>query len=169
MGDYMNKKIAYGGMLLALNIILLFMINIIPNNTIFFMGLASLIVSIVIMEWGIKTGIVFYMGSVLLGFLVLSNKVHWLVYAVTFAAYGIVKYLIERDRPMIVEYFLKLIYANVAIFALYFSLRQIVYIPMNIILISGFQVIFLVYDYAYSIFIDYYNRRLRSLFFNNRN
>ncbi len=55
----MSIKVAYGGVLLALNVILLTLTNIIPVNTLFIMGLASLLVSIVIMEWGFKSGIAF--------------------------------------------------------------------------------------------------------------
>jgi hypothetical protein len=161
----MNKKIAFAGMLLAVNVLLLFLINIIPNNTMFLMGLASLLVAVVVMEWGLKTGIAFYMGSALLGFLVMSNKVHWVVYVCTFAIYGIVKYLIEKDRPIYLEYVLKLVFANIAVFTLYFILRAIVYIPMNIFIILAFQVIFLVYDYAYTVFINYYNQKLRKMIF----
>ena len=66
----MSIKVAYGGVLLALNVILLTLTNIIPVNTLFIMGLASLLVSIVIMEWGFKSGIAFYIGSIVLGFIV---------------------------------------------------------------------------------------------------
>ena len=55
----MSKKIAYSGVLLALNLILLILINIIPINTLFLMGLASLPISIVIMEYGPKSGFIF--------------------------------------------------------------------------------------------------------------
>lgn len=163
----MNKKIAYGGMLLAVNVILLFLINIIPNNTMFLMGLASLIVAVVAMEWGIKTAFVYYLGSVILGFLVMSNKIHWIVYVCTFAVYGIIKYLIEKDRPLYLEYILKLAYANIAAIMLYFVLKTIVYFPMNIFMFLAFQVVFLVYDYAYSMFINYYNHKLRKILFKN--
>ena len=53
----MSKKIAYGGMLLSLNAILLILINIIPINTLFLLGLASFIIYIVIDEWGPISGL----------------------------------------------------------------------------------------------------------------
>ena len=59
----MSKKISYSGILLAINIILLILINVIPMNTIFLMGLASLPISIIIMEYGPKSGFVFYIAS----------------------------------------------------------------------------------------------------------
>nr|UWI50507.1 hypothetical protein NZ312_02115 [Clostridioides difficile] len=165
----MSIKVAYGGVLLALNVILLTLTNIIPVNTLFIMGLASLLVSIVIMEWGFKSGIAFYIGSVALGFIVMASKSQWIVYSLTFGMYGIVKYLIEKDRSIYVEYLMKLVFANIMIVILYFILRTIVYIPINIIIVVSFEAAFIIYDYVYSSFIDYYNNRLRKMLFKNNN
>jgi hypothetical protein len=159
----MSKKIAYGGILLAVNIILLLLSNIIPINTLFFMGLASLIISIVIMEYGFKMGLVFYISSSILSFLVLSNKLHCILYLFTFGIYGLIKYLIEKDKPFYMDILLKLIFANAVMVALYLLLRTIVFIPMNIFTVIAFQVTFLVYDYVYTLFIDYYEKKLRKI------
>ncbi|HBF0496279.1 TPA: hypothetical protein KNN51_003184 [Clostridioides difficile] len=161
----MSIKVAYGGVLLALNVILLTLTNIIPVNTLFIMGLASLLVSIVIMEWGFKSGIAFCIGSIVLGFIVMASKSQWIVYSLTFGIYGIVKYLIEKDRSIYIEYFMKLVFANIMILILYFLLRTIVYIPINIFIIGSFEIAFIVYDYVYSSFIGYYNNRLRKMLF----
>ena len=56
----MSKKVAYGGILLGINLVLLLLINIISINTLFLMGISSLLISIIIMEFGPKTGISFY-------------------------------------------------------------------------------------------------------------
>ena len=71
----MSKKIAYSSILLAINLILLILINIIPMNTLFLMGLASLPISIIIMEYGPKGGVIFYIASVLLGFIIINNNI----------------------------------------------------------------------------------------------
>ena len=55
----MSRKIAYGGILLALNCIILLLVNIIPINTLFLLGLSSLPIAVVIMEYGPKAGITF--------------------------------------------------------------------------------------------------------------
>lgn len=159
----MSKKMAYGGILLAVNIILLLCINIIPINTLFLMGLASLPISIVIMEWGPKMGIAFYIGSVVLGFIVITNKAQYILYIFTFGIYGLIKYILERYDSIYVEFIFKLLFANIIVTMLYFILKPFVYIPINIITILAFQVIFVVYDIMYSSFIDYYNDKLRKL------
>lgn len=159
----MSKKIAYTGILLALNIILLLLSNIIPINTVFFMGLASFLISIVIMEYGFKLGILFYIGSSVLSFLVLPNKAQWLIYVFTFGIYGLIKYLVEKDRSFYIDILIKLVYANLIILSLYFMLKGIIYIPINIFTILVFQFAFLIYDYVYTLFIDYYEQRIRKI------
>lgn len=159
----MSKKIAYSGILLAVNLLLFAMLNVFQTNTLFLLGLASLPIAIVIMNWGPKTGFVFYLGSIILGFIVINNKAHWIIYIFTFGVYGLIKYLVEQDRPIYVEYILKLIYANIALVAVYFIVRQFVYVPTQWYFILLFEVAFLVYDYAYSLFIDYYNTKLKKM------
>ena len=159
----MSKKIAYSGILLAVDILLFVMLNVFQTNTIFILGLASLPIAIIIMNWGPKTGAIFYIASVILGFMVINNKANWIIYVFTFGVYGLIKYLIEQERPIYVEYILKLVYANIALAIVYFIVRQFVYVPEQWYLILLFEVVFLVYDYAYSLFIDYYNQRLKNM------
>lgn len=159
----MSKKVSYGGILLAINIVLLLLTNVIPINTLFLMGLASLPISMIIMEWGPRTGIAFYIGSVVLSFIVMANKAQWVLYILTFGIYGIVKYMIEEDRPIYIEYILKVLFANIVILLVYFILKQFVYIPLNLVTILTFEAAFLIYDHMYTLFIDYYNKKLRKI------
>ena len=147
----MSRKVAYGGILLALNCIL------------FLLGLASLPISIVIMEWGPKAGIVFYIGSVLLSFIIMAQKAQWILYIFTFGIYGLIKYIIERGRSFGEEYIVKLLAANILIIITYIILKPFVYIPVNIITVVVFEISFIVYDFVYSRFIDFYNDKLRRL------
>lgn len=158
----MSKKVAYGGILLAVNIILLLFLNIIPTNTLLIMGLASLPISIVIMEFGPKSGVAFYIASIVLGFIVMTNKSHWVIYVFTFGVYGLIKYIIERDLPVYVEILLKLVFANIVLVLLYFILKPFLYIPVKLGLIAMFEAVFILYDYMYSSFIDYYNNKLKN-------
>lgn len=159
----MSKKITYSGILLGLNIVLLLISNLISINTMFFMGLASLIISVIVMEYGVNTGVVFYIASIILSFVVMPNKSQWLLYTLTFGIYGLVKYFIEKGRPIYTEVILKLIFANLVAVILYLILKNIVIIPINIITIIVYQVAFLVYDYVYSLFIEYYNEKIKRI------
>lgn len=159
----MSRKVAYGGILLALNSILLLLVNIIPINTLFLLGLASLPIAIVIMEYGPKAGIIFYIGSVFLSFIIMANKAQWILYIFTFGIYGLIKYVIENDRSLIKEYILKFFASNILIIFVYIILKEFVYIPVNIFIILSFEVIFIIYDFVYSQFIDLYTEKLRKL------
>lgn len=159
----MSKKMAYSGILLGLNIVLLLISNLISINTMFFMGLASLIISVIVMEYGVNTGVVFYIASIILSFIVMPNKSQWLLYTLTFGIYGLVKYFIEKGRPIYTEIILKLIFANLVAVILYLILKNIVIIPINIITIIVYQVAFLIYDYVYSLFIEYYNEKIKRI------
>ena len=159
----MSKKISYSGIILAINLILLILINVIPMNTIFLMGLASLPISIIIMEYGPKSGFVFYIASVILGFIVINSKFQWILNTFTFSIYGLIKYIIERDRPIYTEYILKMLFANIAIFIVYLILKPFVYIPINLFTVLTFEVLFIVYDNVYSLFIEYYDTKLKRI------
>ncbi len=159
----MSKKISYGGILLAMNMIFLIIINIIPMNTIFLMGLASLPISIIIMNYGPKSGFIFYLASLILSFIVLDNKFQWILYISTFAVYGLIKYLIEQDRNIYMEYILKLIFANAVVFFIYLILKPFLYIPINMFTIVIFEGLFIIYDHMYTLFIDYYNSKLSKI------
>ena len=159
----MSKKVAYSGILLGVHTILLILINIIPMNTLFIMGIASLIISIIIMEFGPKSGVVFYLASIILSFLVINNKAHWVLYNLTFGVYGLIKYIIEQDRSIYLEYILKIIFANILLMITYFILRGFIYIPINMLIIIVFQVVFMIYDSVYTKFIDYYETKIRKI------
>ncbi len=159
----MSKKVAYGGILLGINLVLLLLINIISINTLFLMGIASLLISIIIMEFGPKTGIAFYIGSLILSFIIMTNKAQWVIYSLTFGIYGLIKYYIERDIPIYIEYILKLLFVNLAIVIVYFLLKSFIYIKLNLFILIGLNIIFLVYDKVYSSFIEYYNEKLRKI------
>lgn len=159
----MSKKVAYSGVLLGVHTILLILINIIPMNTLFIMGIASLIISIIIMEFGPKSGVVFYLASIILSFLVINNKAQWVLYNLTFGVYGLIKYIIEQDRSIYLEYILKIIFANILLMITYFILKGFIYIPINILIIIAFQVVFMIYDSVYTKFIDYYETKIRKI------
>lgn len=159
----MSKKVAYGGVLLAINMILLLLTNTLPINTLFLMGLASLPISIVIMEYGPRSGVAFYIACIVLGFIVMTSKIQWFLYVFTFGIYGLIKYIIEQDRPIYLEYILKILFANIVVVILYLILRTFVYIPVNLVTIMLFQVAFIFYDYAYTSFIEYYNTKIKQV------
>lgn len=89
------KKMAFGGMLLALTIVCMLLGSIIETSTLFLLAAASFFVGIMLREFGEKTGIAFYLAGVLLGLIVAPNK----FYVVSYAAMGFYILVIELAWP----------------------------------------------------------------------
>ena len=80
------KKVALGGLLLALTVICMALGSIIETGTLFLLAAASFFVGIIFREFGGKTGAAFYLAGVLLGAVLTPNKFYVATYAVM-AAY----------------------------------------------------------------------------------
>lgn len=78
------KRVALGGLLLAITIICMVLGSVIETSTLFLLAAASYFVGVIIREMGKKTGIAFYIAAVLLGFFICPNK----FYVLSFAAMG---------------------------------------------------------------------------------
>lgn len=91
------KKMAYGGLLLALTVVCMVLGSVIESSTLFLLAGASYFVGIVIREAGMRTGVAFYLAAVLLGFMVAPNK----VYVISFAAMALYILAIELAFRMI--------------------------------------------------------------------
>lgn len=156
-----SKKISLGGMLLAIEAIIFMLINFIPTNTIFLMVIASFISSILIYEYGEKIGAIFTIASIFISFIIISNKVHWFLYAISFALYGLVKAIIERGRKRELEYGMKFVFANIVFLIMVYVLKSFIQIDFKFFFIILLNMRFLVYDVFYSQFIRLYENKIR--------
>lgn len=96
-----TMKIALGGICLALTVIFLFGGSIVPGIELTLFAISSLFTAVMILETGVKGGVLLYAGAVLLGFAIIPNKLAMIPYAFFFGYYGIVKYYIEKaSRPL---------------------------------------------------------------------
>lgn len=91
------RKMAFGGLLLALSVVFMALGSIIESSTLFLLAAASYFVGIMIRETGIKTGAAFYIAAVLLGLMVAPNK----MYVVSFAIMGFYILAIEQAHRML--------------------------------------------------------------------
>lgn len=162
-----SKRIAYLGMLLALNQVFIFLSSIVKTNTLALFSFAALIVGVVIVEFGIKNGVLFHIASSILGFFLTANQIEIVTYILFFGLYSIVKYIIEKalfsmKRGIPLEIVFKLLFFNLAALSIYFILRGFVTIKLYWWLILIAEVAFIVYDRAFSIFINYYMNKIQS-------
>jgi hypothetical protein len=157
-----SKDTAYLGVLLGLNQIFVILSSVIETNTIMLFAAAALVVGIVVVEFGGKSAFVFYVASCTLGFFLTFNKVEVITYIMFFGLYSIAKHLFEAFiKNKKIQYAAKLIFFNVSLAAMFFTVRLFItlYVPWWMFVAA--QAAFLVYDYAFTIFINQYIEKVK--------
>lgn len=86
-----TRKLTVSAMLLAIAVILLYLGNVVESSTVFFLALAAFCTGIVQREYGIKSGWVFWSANMLLGLIVIPQK----LYMVTFSVFSLYILLTE--------------------------------------------------------------------------
>ena len=161
------KTIALGGILGALAVICLLLADILPASKISLYALSSFFISVIIIEMGVRAGWIFYAATSLLGFVVVPDRISILPYVLFFGAYGIIKFYIEKLDRIVIEYILKLIFFNACAGIMLFAAGSLLDAGPVIafswwwLVIAG-DIIILVYDLVYTLFINYYRNKLRA-------
>lgn len=157
-----SKDIAYLGVLLGINQLFIILSSVIETNTIILFAAAALIIGIVIVEFGVKSGVVFYVASCILGFFLTFNKIEMITYIIFFGLYSIIKSIIEcKIDKKVTSWIIKIICFNLLIVILYFTIKAFIVLKLYWWMIVLAQVLFLVYDYAFTVFINYYINIIR--------
>lgn len=161
-----TKKITLSGILLSFAVISLFLATVVPTNTLSFYALSSFFVAIIVLQFGIKSGWIFYLASSALSFILLPDKAGLVPYLAFFGLYGIIKFYIERLNKIVLEYILKLAFFNSALFLALMLVKQFLLEHVNVnfpwwIIILVFEIAFIAYDYVYTLFIQFYNTKLK--------
>lgn len=159
-------KIALSGILGALAVICLFLATVLPTSRLSLYALSSFFISIVVIEAGIKAGWLFYIATTLLSVILVPDKLEIIPYAVFFGVYGVIKCYIEKINKLILEYLLKFAYFNLCMAVAVLFIRQVFMESIQIQLpwwaiIAALEVVFLIYDVVYTMFIAYYKDKLR--------
>lgn len=163
-----TRIIALNGILGALTLICLFLATVLPTNRLSLYALSSFFISVVIVESGIKAGWLFYVSTALLALIILPEKLGLVPYIIFFGFYGILKYYIEKLDKLILEYILKFIYFNLCLGIAWLLIRQFfiaeitVRLPWFVVIIV-LEIIFLIYDFVYTLFVAYYRDKLKKV------
>lgn len=152
-----SKDVAYLGVLLGLNQLLIILSSVIETNTIILMSASALIVGVVVVEFKGKTGIVFYIASCILGFFLTFNKIEIITYICFFGLYSIMKHYIEtKTFNIYISYCVKITFFNFSLLLMYLIVKFFISLPLTWWMILAAQAMFIVYDYAFTIFINQY-------------
>lgn len=156
-----SKQIAESGILTALTIVVLYAASILPVSKLTVLTIASCFIPIAIIRTSLKNTILVYASSSILSlFLIPINTA--LAYVLFFGIYGIIKYYIEKLKNLPLEIFLKLVSFNILLTLIYFVSKSVIAFSYELpvwLIIIGAQGVFLVYDYALSLIINYFYDR----------
>lgn len=151
-----SLKVALGGAVAALSLVLMFLTAVIPFGTFAFPTFAGMLTVVLVIEFGYGYSAAVYAATSILSFLLIPDKEAALIYTVFLGYYPIIKSLIERIKNRVVQYLVKLVLFNACMVGAFFiavNLLSIpsdsfnlfgVYVPLVFLLIGN--VFFVLYD-----------------------
>ncbi|HAA26266.1 MAG TPA: hypothetical protein DCE11_09175 [Ruminiclostridium sp.] len=161
-----SKKIAVAGILTAFLVVALILENILPTGKLGFYVFAGFLLSVVIMECGILFGWASFAVSSLLAALVVPEKTAVVPYVLFFGIYSLVKSHIEKLNRAAVELVLKFVFFNAALYLLWQIALMLIpqrffdILPVAVIIVL-LEILFFVYDWIFSLWIQFYQEKLR--------
>lgn len=157
------KNITLGGILCAITILLLLGTSILPTSKLTLFAVTSAIIPLAIIRSTVRTAILVYLCSSIIGILILP-KTTLILYILFFGIYGIVKFYIEKINKISIEILLKLIFFNASLSITFITLNTLLFsylnIKISILYIYGLgQILFFVFDYALTLLITYFIKK----------
>jgi|GEM_PF-693107 len=166
-----TRKITLAGVLLAIATISCYLATWFPTSKMALIALASFVSGVIILETGLRIGAAFTLASVATAFLVMLGQPIFIIYATLFAPYGLVRAIIEKIQNKYLQILLKLVYFNLVFFLFLNLFETIVFnldavkklVGLNdvdLLLFIGGSVAFLIYDYAFTLAMRFYQARI---------
>ena len=167
MANKKTFKIALGGICLAFTVFFMFGASIVPGVELTLDALSSLFIAVMIIETGIKGGIGLYVAAILLGLLIVPNKLGILPYVCLFGLYGILKYYIEKIKHPAGQVALKIIFFAAILSVGILGFKELLLgdiklpnLPEGVLIAAG-VVFLLLYDVIYTLLIRIYRERFK--------
>lgn len=127
----MNKKkfnsfkVALGGVISALSIVLMFMTGVIATLTYAIPAIAGALLILIVIEISPKFATSVYIAVSILSLLVVADKEAAVMYAMFFGYYPILKGIIEKKLNGVSEWIVKYVIFNIAVISAYFVVSKI--------------------------------------------
>lgn len=160
-----QKKVSLGGILAALIVISLLAAAWIPTNKLFFLAVSSLFSSIMVTKVDLANALLLYGSTSILAFFVVPSKAIFAAYLLFFGIYGVIKFLCERIKFSAIRWIAKFAFFNISLGIAYLMADLILIGELSVKLPTAglwalLQLVFLIYDYVYTLFISYYYEKL---------
>ncbi len=173
-------KTAFGGMAAALSVVVL-LLTVFDTLSISVAAMAGVIIMVCVIELSRGWAFGVWAATSIIGFLVVPNKEGILLYIAFFGYYPILKGIIEdKIKNRVLEYAVKLIIYNAAVFATEYVVFKVMNIPLTEfldvkdgtwlaqhimpVLFVAFNLVFFMLDYFYTIFATAYLNRWQKKF-----
>lgn len=160
-----TRRLTLTGILSAIIVIALVLESIVPTGRAGFYVLAAFVLSVILLECGIRFGWAGYAVSCLTGFLLVPEKLNVIPYIAFFGLYTLLKYHIESLRKLWLEIVLKLAAFNLFLWPAWTLAKT--FLPQSLtqgagVVIAGIagQVAFLLYDFLFTLWIRYYFEKI---------
>ena len=164
-----SGKIALGGLLTALGVVLMFLTGLIPIGTYALPAIAGVLLMAVI-EIGAKWAWMIYAAVAVLSLLFAADKEAALLFVLFFGYYPVLKSFLERISNKVLSWISKFAVFNVAVVACFFLAVNFLQLPEDSFTVFGIYLpwvflilgnaVFLIYDIALSGLVATYVEKL---------
>lgn len=168
MKKHKTSAIALGGICLALTLIFIFAGSIVPGIELTLFAISSLFVAVMVIESGVSAGLILYAAAVILGIFIVPNKLAMIPYAFFFGYYGILKFFIEKISSGLSQIIIKAAFFAALLCVGLMGFKELMLgsihlpdYPVWILILAGI-LIMLVYDYIYTLLINFYIKRIKN-------
>ncbi|MDR1466946.1 MAG: hypothetical protein LBI55_00765 [Oscillospiraceae bacterium] len=174
---FKSAKIAFCGSMTALSVAIMLISGFFAAGFYSFPALSGVILSIVVLEIGLKWGLLSFFSTSFLSLLLVPNKESSVIFTMFFGYYPIIKVYIDGVKSKILKIFYKILVFNVASVLEFFISTKILIIPEESYNLFGIStplfllfignVVFWIYDRAVSnliiAYLSKYSKKVKSL------
>ena len=168
------KRVTFSAVSVALTVIFLYAAATLSTGRLAALALSSLFCGACICQYGIRYGMAVYIGSSVLSLLLIPNRMFTMVYILFIGYYPVIKLLVEKLDKIWLEWILKVLYFNIILFLLYMIFKLFFMPGLDSAVVTlalqyagwiliGLEVVFVLYDLAFSYMIGYFNQFLRRI------
>ena len=154
-----SGKIALGGLLTALGVVLMFLTGLIPIGTYALPAIAGVLLIVAVIEIGAKWAWMIYAAVAVLSLLFAADKEAALLFVLFFGYYPVLKSFLERISNKVLSWISKFAVFNVAVVACFFLAVNFLQLPEDSFTVFG-NAVFLIYDIALSGLVATYVEKL---------
>ena len=165
-----SGKIALGGLLTALGVVLMFLTGLIPIGTYALPAIAGVLLIVAVIEIGAKWAWMIYAAVAVLSLLLAADKEAALLFVLFFGYYPVLKSFLERISNKVLSWISKFAVFNVAVVACFFLAVNFLQLPEDSFTVFGIYLpwvflilgnaVFLIYDIALSGLVATYVEKL---------